>query len=126
MKSRALAKELARIVGEDGVLWRDEDLMLYEYDGLSSMRQPDVVVFPRTTAHVVQIAKLAQLHDLPVVARGAGTGLSGGSVATEGGILLGFSRLIPPARRRAPSAAMWQRIPAAPTLWPMELPRTMS
>ena len=93
MKSRALSKELARIVGEDGVLWRDEDLMLYEYDGLSSMRQPDVVVFPRTTAQVVQIAKLARLHDLPLVARGAGTGLSGGSVATEGGILLGFSRM---------------------------------
>ena len=93
MKSNALSKELARIVGEDGVLWRQEDLMLYEYDALSSMRQPDAVVFPRQTAHVVEIAKLALRHNLPLVARGAGTGLSGGSVATEGGILLGFSRM---------------------------------
>ena len=93
MKSNGLSKDLARIVGEDGVLWRAEDLMLYEYDALSSMRQPDAVVFPRTTEHVVQIAKLALRHNLPLVARGAGTGLSGGSVATEGGILLGFSRM---------------------------------
>jgi glycolate oxidase len=91
MRSPGLAKELARIVGKDGVLWRQEDLMLYEYDALSSLRQPDVVVFPRNTEHVVQCAKLAHLRNLPLVARGAGTGLSGGSVATEGGILLVFS-----------------------------------
>jgi glycolate oxidase len=93
MKSKALSRELARIVGEDGVLWRREDLMLYEYDALSSLRQPDAVVFPRTTGHVVQTAKLGLRHNLPLVARGAGTGLSGGSVATEGGILLVFSRM---------------------------------
>ena len=75
------------------MLWHPEDLMLYEYDALSSLRQPDVVVFPRTTGHVVQIAKLALRHNLQLVARGAGTGLSGGSVAAEGGILLGFSRM---------------------------------
>jgi glycolate oxidase len=93
MPFKGLAKDLARIVGEDGILWRDDDLMLYEYDGLSSMRQPDVVVFPRTTDHVVRIVKLGLQYDVPLVARGAGTGLSGGSVATEGGILLGFSRM---------------------------------
>jgi glycolate oxidase len=93
MKSKGLFRELARIVGEDGILWRREDLMLYEYDALSSLRQPDVVTFPRTTEHVVQIAKLALRENLPLVARGAGTGLSGGSVATEGGILLVFSRM---------------------------------
>ena len=93
MKSNVLPEELATIVGKDGVLWHREDLMLYEYDALSSLRQPDAVVFPRKTDHVVQIAKLALRHDLPLVARGAGTGLSGGSVATEGGILLAFSRM---------------------------------
>jgi glycolate oxidase len=93
MKSTGFFRELARIVGEDGVLWRPEDLMLYEYDALSSLRQPDAVVFPRTTEHVVQIVKLAIRRNQPVVARGAGTGLSGGSVATEGGIVVGFSRM---------------------------------
>jgi glycolate oxidase len=67
--------------------------MLYEYDALASLRQPDAVVFPRTTAHVVQIVKLAARENLPVVPRGAGTGLSGGSVTPEGGILVGFSRM---------------------------------
>jgi len=93
MKSNELSRDLARIVGEDGVLWRREDLMLYEYDALSSLRQPDAVVFPRTTEHVVKIVKAALQHKLPLVARGAGTGLSGGSVATEGGILVVFSRM---------------------------------
>ncbi len=93
MKPNGLSRELAGIVGEDGVLWRRDDLMLYEYDALSSMRQPDVVVFPRNTGNVVKIAKAAMRHNLPLVARGAGTGLSGGSVATEGGVLLVFSRM---------------------------------
>src|SRR5579864_4855310 len=93
MKSNALSRDLARIVGDDGVLWRSEDLMLYEYDALSSERQPEVVVFPRTSEQVVRIAKFAVSHSMVVVARGAGTGLSGGSVATEGGILVGFSRM---------------------------------
>jgi glycolate oxidase len=67
--------------------------MLYEYDALASLRRPDAVVFPRTTEHVVRIVKLAARENLPVVPRGAGTGLSGGSVTPEGGILLGFSRM---------------------------------
>ncbi len=67
--------------------------MLYEYDALSSLRQPDAVVFPTTTEHVVEIVKLAAREKVPVVARGAGTGLSGGAVTTEGGILVAFSRM---------------------------------
>jgi len=67
--------------------------MLYEYDGLSSLRQPDAVVFPSTTEQVVQIVRLASQHNVPVVPRGAGTGLSGGAVASEGGMVLGFSRM---------------------------------
>ncbi len=93
MNPSRLVRELTRIVGPEAVLWRPEDLMLYEYDALSSLRQPDAVVFPSSTEHVVQVVKLAARENLPVVARGAGTGLSGGSVATEGGIVLGFSRM---------------------------------
>ncbi len=81
------------IAGPASVLWRREDLMLYEYDALSSLRAPDAVVFPLTTEHVVRIVRLAAREKIPVVARGAGTGLSGGAVTTEGGILLGFSRM---------------------------------
>ncbi len=90
---KSFTRELIRLVGRDAVLWRPEDLMLYEYDGLSSLRQPDAVVLPTTTDHVVGIVKFAAREKVPVVARGAGTGLSGGAVTPEGGILIGFSRM---------------------------------
>jgi len=93
MKPIALVRQLMRIVGPEAVLWRPEDLMLYEYDGLSSRQQPDAVVFPTCTEHVVRIVKLAAQEKMPVVPRGAGTGLSGGSVVTEGGIVVGFARM---------------------------------
>jgi len=93
MKPSPLARQLTQLLGSDAVLWRSEDLMLYEYDALSSSRLPDVVVLPSTTEHVVSIVKLAARENVPLVARGAGTGLSGGAVATEGGIVIGFSRM---------------------------------
>src|SRR5438876_844729 len=93
MKPSPLVRELTRIVGPDAVLWRAEDLMLYEYDALSSVRPPDAVVFPMTTEHVVGIVRLAAKEKVPVIARGAGTGLSGGAVVTEGGIVVSFARM---------------------------------
>jgi glycolate oxidase len=90
---KELARQAAQIVGEGAVLWRPEDLMLYEYDGLSTQGKPDLVVFPSTTQHVSAVVKLANIHHLPVIARGAGTGLSGGAVVPSGGIVLGFSRM---------------------------------
>ena len=93
MKPSPLVRELTRLVGPDAVLWRPEDVMLYEYDALSCARQPQAVVFPTRTEEVVSIVKLAARENLPVVARGAGTGLSGGSVVTEGGVVLAFARM---------------------------------
>ncbi len=93
MKLSPLVRELTRLVGPDAILWRPEDMMLYEYDALSCARQPQAVAFPTCTEQVVSIAKLAARENLPVVARGAGTGLSGGSVVTEGGIVLAFARM---------------------------------
>ncbi|MGH9453693.1 MAG: FAD-binding oxidoreductase, partial [Terriglobia bacterium] len=88
-----LAGEAANIAGDDAVLWQAEDLMLYEYDGLSTMGKPDLVVFPTTTRQVSELVKLANQNSLPVIARGAGTGLSGGAVVWSGGVVLGFSRM---------------------------------
>ena len=93
MKLSPLVRELTCLVGPDAVLWRPEDVMLYEYDALSCARQPQAVVFPISTEQVVALVKLAARENLPVVARGAGTGLSGGSVVTEGGIVLAFARM---------------------------------
>ncbi len=67
--------------------------MLYEYDALSCLEPPQIVVLPTTTEDVVKIVKLAEREKLPVIPRGSGTGLSGGSVVTEGGIVLAFARM---------------------------------
>ena len=93
MASAPVVRELTQIVGGGAVLGRPEDLMLYEYDGLSSVRPPDAVVFPTTTQQVVSIVKLAARVGTPVIARGAGTGLSGGAVVSEGGIVVSFARM---------------------------------
>ncbi|MEW6677322.1 MAG: FAD-linked oxidase C-terminal domain-containing protein [Pseudomonadota bacterium] len=65
----------------------------YECDGLSAYRKtPEVVVLPETVTEVQAILKLCAAHAVPVVARGAGTGLSGGALPIEGGLLLGMAR----------------------------------
>ena len=67
--------ELAAAVGPDNVLHRAEDLLLYEYDGSVARRRPDAVVFPASTQEVVEVVNVARAGGIPVVARGAGTGL---------------------------------------------------
>ncbi len=92
-KAAELIKQLRAIVGDRGVLHRPEDLMLYEYDGSVERARPDCVVFPRTAGDVVRIVKLARQHNLPLVGRGAGTGLSGGAIARGGGVMIAFARM---------------------------------
>jgi len=89
----AVIEQLRSIAGHDAVLDRPEDLMLYEYDAGIRKSLPGAVVFPQTTEHVSQIMKLASATQIPVVARGAGTGLSGGSIVKEGGIVIAFARM---------------------------------
>ncbi len=85
--------ELEKLLGRDNVLARADELLLYEYDGSVEVARPDVVVFPCTREEVVGIVRLANQFDTPMVARGAGTGLSGGALARKGGICIGFSRM---------------------------------
>jgi len=93
MLSPTVRDELIRIAGSGNVFDRPEDLRLYEYDGGVDKARPDVVVLPSTGEQVAAIARLAARHALPLVGRGAGTGLSGGSIPRLGGILVGFSRM---------------------------------
>ncbi len=86
-------RQIAAIVGPAGLLDRPEDLMLYEYDGSVDKARPDLVVFPRTTEEVAEIVQIAGRHGIPVVGRGAGTGLSGGAIPVAGGIVLSFARM---------------------------------
>ena len=93
MFSSRVVGKLKRIAGRDAVLDRREDLMLYEYDGSLARGEPKYVVFPQTAQQVSEIVKLARRERLPIVPRGAGTGLSGGSIARQGGIVLAFARM---------------------------------
>jgi len=86
-------KRLTALLGARGCLDRPEDLALYEYDGGVDKHRPDVVVFPYTTKDVSEIVKIAGEFNVPFVGRGAGTGLSGGAIPREGGILIAFARM---------------------------------
>jgi glycolate oxidase len=88
-----LLTDLKRLLGPDGVLHEPDDLLLYEYDGSIEVACPDCVVFPRSTEDVVEIVRLANLYETPLVGRGAGTGLSGGALARQGGLVVVFSRM---------------------------------
>jgi glycolate oxidase len=90
----AKAKEkLVKLLGPRGYLDLPEDLSLYEYDGSVDKARPDIVVFPRSTEDVVAIVTISRDFDVPIVGRGAGTGLSGGSIARAGGITIAFARM---------------------------------
>ena len=90
----ALLRELQGIVGADGVLSRPEELFVYEADGLTlHAARPAAVVLPRTTAEVSRIVRACRAAGVSFVPRGAGTGLSGGAVAAEGGVVIECSRM---------------------------------
>src|SRR5580658_8968747 len=84
---------LKELVGPRGYLDSPHDLALYEYDGGVDKARPELVVFPRTTEEVAAIVKLTAQHQIPIVGRGAGTGLSGGAIPRAGGVVVGFSRM---------------------------------
>ncbi len=85
--------ELSRLLGARGFLDRPEDLILYEYDGGVDKARPEMVVFPRSTEDVVRIVEISRRHGAPIVGRGAGTGLSGGAIPRQGGIVVSFARM---------------------------------
>src|SRR5499425_1440988 len=89
----ALIRELKALLGPTNILSETEDLMLYEFDGSVEKARPEVVVFPHTTSDVSQILKVANKYQVPIVGRGAGTGLSGGALARRGGVMIVFARM---------------------------------
>jgi glycolate oxidase subunit GlcD len=89
----ALAESLAGIVGDSHLLVRPSALLVYRSDGLPGhVRHPSLAVFPGTREELVAVVKALAAADAPFVARGAGTGLSGGALA-DGITLLGLHRL---------------------------------
>ena len=80
--------ELRQILGPDAVLDQYEDLLVYEYDAYMDRSLPQVVVRPSTGAQVAAVVRLAVRERLAVTARGGASGLSGGVIPVEGGIMI--------------------------------------
>lgn len=86
---KPILKQFEAVVGKNGVVQRREELITYECDGLTSYRQcPAVVVLPRTTEQVAEVVKICDRHAVPFIARGSGTGLSGGALPVENCVLI--------------------------------------
>ena len=92
-KKAEVVRELSNLLGARYVLHTPYDLMLYEYDASIDRSTPDIVVMPANTQDVAAIVKIAARHKVPVVPRGAGTGLSGGAIPVYGGIVIVFTRM---------------------------------
>jgi glycolate oxidase len=94
-------------VGEDGVVSKEEELLVYECDAYTLEKNlPTAVVLPRTTEQIVAIVKLCAKRNLPFIPRGAGTSLSGAVLAVTGGVMIALSRMnrilaVDPRNRRA-------------------------
>ena len=84
---------LNRLVGKENVLSALEDRICYAYDGTKQKYVPDVVVRPRSTRHVSDVLRFANEQEIPVYPRGAGSGLTGGAVPVQGGIVLDFTHM---------------------------------
>ncbi|MGH8504034.1 MAG: FAD-linked oxidase C-terminal domain-containing protein [Gammaproteobacteria bacterium] len=91
--SAGLARVFGSFLPKDSVLVDEEDLRPYECDGLSAYRAlPMMVLLPDTVEQVQKILRICNEHKVPVVARGAGTGLSGGALPHRHGVLLSLTK----------------------------------
>jgi glycolate oxidase len=89
----SLVDRLERALGAGSVFSGVENVIVYEYDYGLDRASPDVVALPRSTADVQVIVREAQAAGVPIVARGAGTGISGGAVPAQGGLVIALSRM---------------------------------
>src|SRR5881409_351073 len=93
-RKRELRRDLEAIVGTSGVLSEPDELLVYESDGLTLFRAlADFVVSPTSAEQVAAVVRLASREGLPFVARGDGTGLAGGCLPAEGGLVLSLMRM---------------------------------
>ena len=93
MQRHALLAALKAVLGADAVFGDPADMLAYEFDAGFDSHLPDIVVLPRTAAQVQAVVRLANDAGVPIVARGAGTGLCSGAVPLAGGIVVCFTRM---------------------------------
>jgi len=89
----ALINRIAAIVGHDWLYADPEELNCYSYDGTGLQFIPEAVAFPQSAAEISSIIKLANQYQFPVVPRGAGSGMTGGSLPVRGGLVLVTNRM---------------------------------
>ena len=89
----SLAGRLRAALGSDSVFAATEDTIMYEYDYGLDRSLPDLVALPRSTSDVVLLVREAAAAGVPIVARGAGTGISGGAVPAQGGLVISMARM---------------------------------
>jgi glycolate oxidase len=86
--------ELRAAVGAGGLITAESQLQTYECDGLTNFRVlPGAVVLPQSTEQVQAVVRICARHKIPFVSRGAGTGLSGGALPAEGGVVISLARM---------------------------------
>lgn len=90
---RDLVDALTGAVGEANVLWRKEDLAVYEFDGTIEKSMPHAVALPANAEETAAVVRVCNRFNLPITPRGAGTGLSGGSVPARRGVVISTSRM---------------------------------
>lgn len=90
---RIVVEKLARIVGRENFSTAPEELSCYSYDGTGQVFLPEAVAFPQSAQEISAVLKAANEHGFPVVPRGAGSGMTGGSLPVRGGLVLVTSRM---------------------------------
>src|SRR3954449_5748936 len=94
MDALGLADRLRPVLGEDAIITDHQRLRTYECDGLAHYKvTPALVVLPETTAQVAAVVRACAQDGVPFVARGSGTGLSGGALPHADGVLIVTSRM---------------------------------
>src|SRR2546430_4962477 len=93
MDRASLFGELRVIVGDQYVLVEKEDVIVYEQDGSIMQVLPEVVVLTGSTEQVAGVVRAARRANVPIVPRGSGTGLAGGAVPAEGGVVISLARM---------------------------------
>jgi glycolate oxidase len=88
-----IVSAIEAIVGKENVKTSEEERRCYSYDARTGGAIPDLIVFPSSAEDVSAILKLANLHHFSVIPRGQGSGLTGGSVPVNGGVVLSFTRM---------------------------------
>ena len=93
IKIKSITRDLKRIVGRNSVFTEKEELYTYSYDSTPHRGMPAAVVFPTETGQVAQVVRYLDEWNIPVTPRGAGSGLTGGSIPRKGGVVISLEHM---------------------------------